>query len=473
MVLLRRVMRMPLSKVIAAAIASALLASCATLHNLPSNLPLGPDSANAAVGAGGIESANYTDDLLIGLAFSGGGTRAAAYAYGVLKELDSAQLPRSTASVPLTERIDFVSGVSGGSVTAAYFGLKKRAALADFRERFLIKDAEAGMITDVGPGTIAVGLSGGLNTTQFPRWLDENLFNGATFGSIRADRRPRIWINASDIYNRTPFVFGRTAFSQICSDLGSYKIADAVAASAAVPFVFAPIVLETYGGKCAAPLPDWAARAIASPSQAPPMLRAFSLALQSYRNGTVKYIKLLDGGLVDNLGLSGFTIARQSSNTPYGPLTPEQAVKIRRAIFIVVDAGQGPAGDWTNTVEGPGGIDLISAATSTTMDASERASYTAFERTQADWQAQVIRWRCGLPAAERKRLGAGPRWNCRDVKFFVAHVSFDELDRATMAALNQVPTRFKLPVESVDLVIRAGQDSLRRNVTYQSFLSSL
>lgn len=467
-------MRMRVAKAMIAMAASALLASCATLHNLPSNIPLGPSSANALVGAGGgLEAPNYTDDLLIGLAFSGGGTRAAAFAYGVLKELDSAQLPRSPAPVPLTERIDFVSGVSGGSVTAAYFGLKRRAAIADFRERFLIRDAEAGMITHVGPGTIAVGLSGGLNTNQFPRWLDENLFDGATFSALRADRRPRIWINASDIYNRTPFVFGRTAFSIICSDLASYKLADAVAASAAVPFVFAPVVLETYGGKCPAPLPDWAVRAIANPSQAQPMLRAFSLALQSYSNGSVKYIKLLDGGLVDNLGLSGFTIARQSSNTPYGPLTPEQAVKIRRALFIITDAGQGPSGDWTKTLEGPGGIDLISAATATTMDASERASYTAFERTQADWQAQIVRWRCGLSAAERKRFGAGPRWNCRDVKFFVARVGFDELDAATAASLNLVPTRFKLPVESVDLVIRAGQDSLRNNATYKSFLSSL
>lgn len=466
-------MRMCFARLVAAVAAPALIASCATPHNMPSNLPLGPSSANALVGAGGSETPNYTDDLLIGLAFSGGGMRAAAFAHGVLKELDTAQLPRSTVPVPLTERIDFVSGVSGGSVTAAYFGLKKREAIATFRERFLIRDAEAGMITHIGPATIAAGLSGGLNTNQFPRWLDENLFEGATFSAIRADRRPRIWINASDIYNRTPFVFGRTAFTLICSDLGSYKIADAVAASAAVPLVFAPIVLQSYGDKCPAPMPDWATRAINNPSQTPPMLRAFSLALQSYRNGTVKYIKLLDGGLVDNFGLSGFTIARLSSTTPYGPLTPEQAVKIRRVLFLVVDAGRAPAGDWTKTVAGPGGAELISAASDTAIDASEHASYTAFESTQADWQAQIIRWRCGLSAPERRRLGAGPRWNCRDVKFFFGRVGFDALDPATASALNQVPTRFKLPVETVDLVIRAGQDSLRGNATYRSFLSSL
>lgn len=466
-------MRMRFAKFIAALAVSALVGSCAALHNLPANLPIASTSGNQLIGAGGgIEAASYADDLLIGLTFSGGGMRAAAFSFGVLKELDTAQLPRSATPVPLTERVDFVSGVSGGSVTAAYFGVKKRAALADFRERFLIRDAEGGMITHVGPATVAAGFSGGLNTDQFPRWLDANLFEGATFSVLRADRRPRVWINASDIYNRTPFVFGRTSFSTICSDLGSYKIADAVAASAAVPLVFAPVVLETYPEKCGATLPPWARKAIDNPNS-PPMMRAFSRALESYRNGTVKYIKLLDGGLVDNFGVSGFTIARETSDTPYGPLTPEQAVKIRRALFIVVDSGRAPSGDWVKTVEGPGGLELIGAASDTAIDASVRAAYTAFERTQADWLSQIIRWRCGLSAADRKKFGAGPRWNCRDVKFFVGRVSFDQLGQARAAQLNQVPTRFKLPEESVDMLIQAGQDALRNNATYRSFLSSM
>lgn len=328
------------------------------------------------------------------------------------------------------------------------------------------------MITHIGPATIAAGLSGGLNTEQFPKWLDANLFEGATFAQLRADRRPRVWINASDIYNRTPFVFGRTAFEAICSDLSTYKLSNAVAASAAVPLVFAPIVLETYGERCAAPLPAWAVKAIANPTSSP-MLRAFSLALNSYRTGSVKYIKLLDGGLVDNFGVSGFTIARETSDTPYGPLTPQQAVKIRRAMFMVVDAGRAPSGDWVKTVAGPGGAELIGAASDTAIDASVRASYTAFERTQFDWLTQIVRWRCGLSAAERKKLGAAPGWNCKDVKFFVGRVSFDQLGQARANQLNTVPTRFKLPEDSVDLLIQAGQDALRNNATYRSFISSL
>jgi NTE family protein len=86
---------------------------------------------------------------------------------------------------------------------------------------------------------------GGINdSTQFPRWLDDNLFHGATLGEFRETRRPRIWINASDIYNRTPFVFGATAFRAICSYLDSYPVANAVAASAAGPVIFAPVVIK-------------------------------------------------------------------------------------------------------------------------------------------------------------------------------------------------------------------------------------
>ena len=87
--------------------------------------------------------------------------------------------------IDLLDQVDFVSGVSGGSVTAAYFGLKKRAALADFRERFLIKDAEEDLNTRVGPITLAQGLGGGVNDdTRFRSWLDVNLFEGATFSNL-------------------------------------------------------------------------------------------------------------------------------------------------------------------------------------------------------------------------------------------------------------------------------------------------
>jgi NTE family protein len=448
----------------------ALLLGCATIQNAPVNLPGTPGNLANRIPLAFEESA-IENDTVIGLSFSGGGTRAAAFAFGVLSEME--RIPVRGAQGPMIDRVEFISGVSGGSVTAAYYGLKKKAGLADFREKFLLRNAEEGLQTDLNLATLGRAFAGGINdSTGFPRWLDANLFNGATFGQFRAEGRPRVWINASDIYNRTPFVFGAVAFGAMCSDLSEYPLANAVAASAAVPVAFAPVVIQTYPGKCNQPLPPWLLRALKD-KNAPPMLSAFAKAINRYHDGSMPYIKLLDGGLVDNYGLSGFTIARLSSDTPYGPLSPKQAVKLRRVMFLVVDAKTGATGNWINTVEGPNGVDLVKAAVDTTIDSSVAGSFTAFNTTMGDWQSSLIKWRCSLSAADRARYGARPGWNCRDLKFFVGRVGFDQLDPARAAELEVVPTRFHLPPQQVDSVIDAGRDALRASPVFKSFASSL
>jgi len=448
----------------------AALLGCASIQNAPVNQP--GSSADLAdrvhlnydVGA-------EQDADVVGLSFSGGGTRAAAFSFGVLTEM--AQTPVRGAAASMLDRLDFISGVSGGSVTAAYYGLRKRAALDDFRERFLLRNAEEGLETNLTLGTIGKALAGGINDSQgFPRWLDANLFNGATFAEFHETERPRVWINASDIYNRTPFVFSATTFNAMCSDLSKYPLANAVAASAAVPVAFAPVVIQTFPGKCNDPLPAWIAKA-RDDSHAPPMLNSYAKAINRYHDGQMPYIKLLDGGLVDNYGLSGFTIARLSADTPYGPLSPQQAVKLRRAMFLVVDAKTGVSGNWINSVEGPSGVDLVKAAADTAIDASVGTSFTAFDGAMGDWQSSLIKWRCGLSAAERAKYGARPGWNCRDLKFFVGRLGFDQLDPARAKVLEAIPTRFRLPADQVDDVIAAGRDALRSSPAFQAFARSM
>jgi NTE family protein len=267
-------------------------------------------------------------------------------------------------------------------------------------------------------------------------------------------------------------VFDSATFDAICSDLTSYPIASAVAASAAVPVVFAPVVLQTFPNQCATELPGWIERAQGNPA-ASPILKEFANAVTRYRNGDTPYIKLLDGGLVDNYGLSGFTIARLSAGSPYGPLTPQQAVRIRRFLFLVIDGGRGPSGDWGHTLEGPTGQDLLMAAADTAIDSSVRSSFTAFDRTMSEWRDALVRWRCGLSAAERRRYGLNEGWSCNDLKFFVGRINFDGLGNERASELNAVPTRFKLPAETVDMVIEAGHQALHANPTFKGFLSSL
>ncbi len=120
----------------------------------------------------------------------------------------------------------------------------------------------------------------------------------------------------------------------------------------------------------------------------------------------MKYVKLFDGGLIDNYGLSGITILRAAQATPYGPLRPAEAVNLRRFLFLVVDAGQGPQGNWSKTLEGPAGKELVSAVVDVLVSANAHASYAAFEATMRNWRNSIVRWRCGL---KRARGGAAAR----------------------------------------------------------------
>ena len=452
---------------------AALVAGCTqAIHNDPINQPLSANPAQVEAALTPDVPDNY-DDMVVALSFSGGGMRAAAFSYGVLTGFDQTRVPTRTGAVSLLDRLDFLSGVSGGSVLAAYYGLRGRAALADFKQRFLDVNAEASLQTNLSLGNIARGLQGGVNdATAFPVWLDAHLFNHATFRDLLSRSRPRVWINASDIYNRTAFIFAPVTFSALCSDLTSYPVSMAVAASAAVPVVFAPIVIQNYPGGCPVALPGWVARVHNDPTAAP-LIKSYADALERYRSGAIKYVKLLDGGLVDNFGLAGFTIARLASSTPNGPLAPQEAVKLRRFLFLVVDSGRAPLGKWAQTIPGPSGVDLIMASSDTATESGAIGSYSAFDATMNDWRNDLIRWRCGLSEAERRRYGAPPGWNCRDVQFFINRISFGDLGPQRAAALNAVETRFKLPPDQVNMLIAAGRDALAANPAFVAFMKSL
>ncbi|MBB5751199.1 patatin-like phospholipase family protein [Prosthecomicrobium pneumaticum] len=466
----KRARRLGLAAALGAALA---LSGCLSAINEPINAPVAatvaPMPASAAIA--GLDTSGST---VVGLAFSGGGTRAAAFAYGMMRELEATPLPGGEGS--MLDSVRMVSGVSGGSVAAAYFGLNGTRGYRDFRERFLIRDGEASMRTSVmQPTNILRAIGGGVNDrSSFGRWLDKNVFSGARFGQLRRPGAPTVWINATDLYNRTPFLFTYDTFSALCSDLDQLPIAEAVAASAAVPVVFAPIQLAAYGGSCGYKQPGWLVSALNTPNVSSG-LKAYARALDSYQDPEkLKFVKLVDGGITDNFGITGFSIARASSQTPYGPLSPSEAVKMRRLVFLVGNAGQTQNADWASSTEQPGLADLVMAVTDTAIDASVREGFDSLRQEMQRWHKQLIDWRCGLPRNEVERLrGSVNGWNCRDVKLFVGEVGFEELDAGERAELQRVPTRLKLPKAQVDLVIAAGREALRRNDAFADALKSL
>jgi predicted acylesterase/phospholipase RssA len=448
-------------------------AGCAGLNQTPINTPAASPSSVPAE----FLAVDDFPDVAIGLAFSGGGTRAAAFSFGVLQELDQVPVPGDHRRRTLLDAVDLVSGVSGGSVIAAYFGLKHRDALIDFRKRFLLQNAEASFSTAISlPNILTVVEKGGANSSRpLGSWLDRNLFEGARFADFRRKRNhPTVWISASDIYNRVPFLFSRETFAALCSDLDRLPVAQAVAASAAFPVAFAPVNLETYNRRCDSPLPPWVASA-ARDASGSSVRHAVAKGLLRYRDpAQMRYVKLADGGVTDNFGLQVIALARSVGATPYAPLTPEIAVQLRRALFLVVNSGRGPAGDWPLRESGPDGLTTISALADTATEAASRAGYDYFRLLIADWRNKLVRWRCSLPTREVARLrGRAGAWHCADLQMFVGELSFADAGADRARVLDTIPTRFSLPAESVDFTIESGRIAVRNENSIRRFLDSL
>ena len=62
-------------------------------------------------------------DVLVGLAVSGGGSRAALFAAGAFEAIGRLAIGPEKRS--LLEQVSYISSVSGGSMASAYFALKK------------------------------------------------------------------------------------------------------------------------------------------------------------------------------------------------------------------------------------------------------------------------------------------------------------------------------------------------------------
>lgn len=432
------------------AVAMALLASACATYNHVSNAPLPPE-VPADMGA----PHDILGENVVALSFSGGGLRAAAFSYGVLLALRDSKTPEGD----LLDDISFISSVSGGSLTSAYFGLYGRDSLDQFRADVLLQDFEAGMRTSfVRPTNLLRLLGGGVNAREdLAEPLDRNVFHRATFADLYRRGKPDIRIHATDLYHRFAFPFIPRAFEALCSDLRSYAIADAVAASMAVPLVFAPVVVRAYPEHCTKQLPRLHVKEEVASWR---LLRAMERGLKAYRDPAhTRYIKLVDGGVTDNLGLSTLLLTRAINDSPIAPMSEREAVRVRRLLFLVVDATRGPTGDWTLRPDGPDGLDVAMQSTDAAIDASARLAADAFGRMLREWRDAVVRFRCGLPAGEIVRLGGPADFRCDDVVFRLEFISIDQLPDPYRDHVDAIPTRLSLDAAQIDTAVEAARQA--------------
>jgi len=426
------------------------LGGCAALVvNHASNVPLS-DATAPNMGA----PTDYVHTNAIFLSLSGGGLRAAAFSYGVMSGMDELK----TSDGTLLEDVAVINSVSGSSMTAAWYGLHGREGLGDFPSQVLQPGYEQYMRMSLfNPRNLLRLISGGVNGHEdFRDALDNHVFHGATFKDIYARAGPEIRIQATDLYHGIAFPFIPSAFEALCSDLSKFDVADAVAASMAVPLVFAPTVVRTHPEACR-PMDPMFKPMIDPPPEAPLAVHAISRAVASYRSPSTRYIKLADGGLTDNFGVTTLVNERVGFQSPYAPLTKREAVTIRRLLLVIVDASQEQNGDWISSEDGPSGLQSALAATNAAIDSASRQAADSIGHLLDDWQRTLIQYRCSLPVEEVRQLGGPTPWNCSDVKFGVARIAVDGLPPPLRRRVGSIPTRLTLSGEDLDTTILAAR----------------
>jgi NTE family protein len=329
---------------------------------------------------------------LVILAFSGGGTRAAAFSFGVLETLrDMEVTTKSGRNVRVLDTVDVITGISGGSFTALAFGLYGDKLFDIYEPSFLKRNVQGALLERaLNPfNWPALGSTGWGRSELAANMYDEILFHGATFNDLRRDG-PRILVSATDLADGTRLIFNPENFDVLCADLSSIRLARAAAASSAVPVVLSSITIDNYGGTCGYRPPPWTSIFLDNPNPPRPAARTVKRLeeLEAFADREHRpYLHLVDGGVSDNVGMRGVldvlstfeALHAQGLKTPYD--------HIRNVFVFVVNSLATPPNDWDLHENPPELFDVLIKATGTPIDRYSYDTVETLKDIQARWAA--------------------------------------------------------------------------------------
>jgi NTE family protein len=444
----------------------AIVLSCGGCAHYPVNAPLPTLDARTGYRFQNTASPTNSEELLLMLAFSGGGTRAAALAYGVLEELAKIQVGPAHRPHRLLDEVDLISSVSGGSFTAACYALWGNRIFSDFEPQFLKKHIQNGLLLrSLAPWHRLRLCSPTFNRGDLAaEYYDRVLFHGATFADLVAQPgRPFLLINATDIALGARFEFTQDAFDLVRSDLSPFPLSRAVAASSAFPVWLSPIVLKNHSAEYPSAEPSWIHAALTDPA-ASSRLKNLALQTRSYIDGDRRrFIHLLDGGIADNLGLRGTVdraIARDwpTGLSPGGPLR-----NARRIAVIIVDAHIDRDHGWNTRDRSPGLVAVLGSISSAAVSRYSFETIELFRESTARLAREI----------EASRRGTGLNQTA-ELAIYTVELHFSQLsDDADRRFFNSVPTRLQLPAKAVDRLRRLAAKELAANREFRQLVRDL
>ena len=417
------------------------------------------------------------DDLVI-LAFSGGGTRAAAFSYGVLEALRDIELTTASGrKTRLLDEVDVITGVSGGSFTALGYGLYGDRLFDLFESGFLKRDVQGTLIRRIlNPWNWPALWSSGWGRSELAAQLyDEVLFHGATFADLERAGGPLIAVGATELTTGARVVFLPQNFDVMCADLSSFRLSRAAAASSAVPVVLSPVTINNYGGRCGYRPPAWL-QAFADqrdpPRPAGRILKRLRELEQLDDASQDRYLHLVDGAVSDNLGLRGVLDALEALEALRLAGRPTPLDHVRSIIVFVVNSASSPSLDWNERENSPSALSILVKAAGVPVDRYASESIELLRDIDARWTAgREIR--DSLAFAKQKDPALGWVANAVDADIYAIEVSFQMLaDRKERDYLNQLPTSFSLPADAVDRLRAAARTIILASPDFQEMLKA-
>jgi len=431
-----------------------------------------------------------SDEVFVVLTFSGGGTRAASMAYGVLQGLRETRIgPLRPGGEPrrLLDEVDTISSVSGGSFPAAGYALWRDDLFnGEFERKFLKNDVQSVLWQLLWrPANLLRLPSVVLDRIDIAAtYYDDEIFQKAGYADLLSrGRRPFTVINATNLSSGRRFEFTQDDFDLLGSDLASVSLGTAVAASSAFPLLLSPLRLAYYPGRASSMALD---RILADENAERNNARRLEWArdlIPPRDNGNEppheldadahRYCYLVDGGLADNVGLIHVIRAMQS-----GPIHRRiESGAIRRLVVIVVDAGVRPPQDTERLPAAPGmlRVGLKSAKLGV--------------RNYSDALIEIIR-HLMVDVPRIRESAIRPYRNviesdCPDASPPAPH-PFDTMERylivlnlrgidddAERARFQQMPTSFFLPDRDVDDLIAKGRTLLEGHTEFRRLVQDL
>ena len=441
-------------------LAAGVLAGCSSVKPWI-NEPLPPEEQNLPV-----RKTERDPSMLVAITLSGGGARAAAFGFGVLTAMQETRYHWNGADTTLLEAVDVVSGVSGGSIVAAYLAAHGIDGLPRFEQEFLRENFQYSLITQaLRPGNLLDLTSPWLGRSHMlARRLDE-LYRGMTFGDVaRRPMHPQLFITATDMSLGSGFEFTREQFALICSDVRSVPLSFAVASSSAVPLLLSPMTLRNYADRC--PPRQARSHSIAPGASADYRARLYRAHELTYTDAKSKpYIHLVDGGLADNLGvqrlldraLAGGGLRQTFSEVGIPPRT------IRKLVLITVNAERDPSEKIEMSDRVPNMAQVVDALL---FGTGARAT----QETQEFLSDITRQWRKALASGN----AGGADLFAPGAEIHVIPVNLrDAPDAVARRRLLQVPTAFSIAQDEVTDLIAAGGSVLRHAPEFRALVQSL